>query len=274
MRMSVVPLIFFDDIAIRRTRTLGEVAGIVRELGAEGIEAYYKYFDDLKPETLDAQRRAANDQGIEFSSFCSGPDFSHPDPEARKREVEGFKRHIDAAAYLGCPVIRMTAGQGHPGVSIDDAVEWVVEGFTECVEYAEGTGVICAYEDHYKDYYWDYPDVSFDPDVFLRIVDRMRGTSMRVNFDSSNPVMAERDPVPILQAVKDLVVNVHLSDRITAGRYEHADVGDGVVDFNAIFAILREIGYDGWIAVEYNGLNGIPGLRKSLAFASGLIHAG
>ena len=42
MRMSVVPLIFFDDIAIRRTRTLGEVAGIVRELGAEGIEAYYK----------------------------------------------------------------------------------------------------------------------------------------------------------------------------------------------------------------------------------------
>jgi len=153
-------------------------------------------------------------------------------------------------------------------------VEWVVEGFTECVEYAEGTGVICAYEDHYKDYYWDYPDVSFDPDVFLRIVDRMRGTSMRVNFDSSNPVMAERDPVPILQAVKDLVVNVHLSDRITAGRYEHADVGDGVVDFNAIFAILREIGYDGWIAVEYNGLNGIPGLRKSLAFASGLIHAG
>jgi sugar phosphate isomerase/epimerase len=271
MRMSVVPLIFFDDIAVRRTRTLGEVAGIVAGLGAEGIEAYYRYFDDLSPAHLDAQREAVTGAGIEFSSFCSAPDFSHPDAGVRAEQVEWFRGHIEAAAYLGCPVIRLTAGQGHPGVATSDAIEWVVECFRQVVDYAAERGVTCAYEDHYKDYYWTHPDVSFDPDVFLAIVERMRGSSMRVNFDSSNPVMAERDPVPILEAVKDLVVNVHLSDRVTAGRYEHADVGYGIVDFGSIFRILREVGYDGWVAVEYNGLNGVEGLRHSLAFASRLI---
>jgi len=268
VRMSVVPLIFFDDIAVRRTRTLGEVARIVADLGAEGIEAYYKYFDDLEPATLDKQRDQVLSAGIEFSQFCSGPDFSHPDPEARRRQVEEFKAHIDAAAYLNSPTIRMTAGQGHPGIPVDEAIPWVVDCFREVVDYAAERGVVCAYEDHYKDYYWAHPDVSFDPDVFLRIVELMRGTAMRVNFDSSNPVMAERDPVPILQAVKDLVVNVHLSDRVTSGRYEHADVGDGLVDFDAIFRILGEVKYDGWVAVEYNGLNGIPGLKRSLEFAA------
>lgn len=273
MRMSAVPLIYFDDIAVRRTRTLGEVARIIRELGAEGIEAYYKYFPDLEPATLDAQRDAVTAAGLEFSQFCSAPDFAHPDPAARRREVECFRRHIDAAAHLGCPTVRLTAGQGHPGVTVSDAIEWVVECFREVVDYGAERGVVCGFEDHYKDYYWDHPDVSFDPDVFLEIVDRMRGTAMRVNFDSSNPVMAERDPVPILEAVKDLVVNVHLSDRVTAGRYEHADVGDGVVDFDAVFRILREVRYDGWVAVEYNGLNGLPGLKKSLDFAAKLIYA-
>ncbi len=270
--MSAVPLIFFDDIAVRRTKTLGEVAGVIRSLGSEGIEAYYKYFDDLTPEHLTAQRKAVNGAGLEFSSFCSGPDFSHPDPMERRNQIAEFKKHIDVAKFLECPVIRMTAGQGHPGVAVEDAIEWVVEGFTECCEYADKTGVVCAYEDHYKDYYWQYPDVSFDPDVFLAIVERMRGTPMRVNFDSSNPVMVERDPVPILREVKDLVVNVHLSDRKVAGQYEHADVGDGVVDFATIFEILHEIGYDGWVAVEYNGLNGVEGLKRSLDFAASMIY--
>jgi sugar phosphate isomerase/epimerase len=273
MRMSVVPLIFFDDIAVNRTRTLGEVAHIVHDLGAEGIEAYYKYFYDLTPAHLDEQHKAVTSAGIEFSQFCSGPDFSHPDVEARREEVRIFKAHLDAAAYLGCKNIRMTAGQGHPDVPVATAIEWVVECFREVVDYASSVGVTCAYEDHYRDYYWQYPDVSLDPDVFLELVERMRGTAMRVNFDSSNPVMVERDPVPILEKVKDLVVNVHLSDRVEAGRYQHADVGDGVVDFTGIFEILQRINYQGWVAVEYNGTNGVDGLRRSLEYARKLIYA-
>ena len=46
---------------------------------------------------------------------------------------------------------------------------------------------------------------------------------------------------------------------------QHGVVGEGLNGYDAILAMLRDAGFDGWISVE-DGVNGIEEMRRSLAF--------
>ena len=124
-----------------------------------------------------------------------------------------------------------------------------------------GRNVWVAYEDHYKDYFWERPDFSQRGEIFLEIVNRLRDTSFKINFDFGNPVMIGEDSIALLRPVVDRVVNVHCSDRFQ-GEYPHQIAGKGSVNFPAGFRILHEAGYDGWLSSEYNGNQGLEGLKQ------------
>ena len=46
---------------------------------------------------------------------------------------------------------------------------------------------------------------------------------------------------------------------------QHGVIGKGLNDYDAIFRILREAGFDGWISIE-DGMNGMEELRQSAEF--------
>ncbi|NOZ22396.1 MAG: sugar phosphate isomerase/epimerase [Planctomycetes bacterium] len=65
--------------------------------------------------------------------------------------------------------------------------------------------------------------------------------------------------------VKDRVVHVHASDR--DAELEHTVVGEGVVDFPAIFRVLKhEASFDGWISLEAGGARGEEGIRDGVEY--------
>ena len=45
----------------------------------------------------------------------------------------------------------------------------------------------------------------------------------------------------------------------------HGETGKGLNDYDTIFRILAEVGYDGWISVE-DGMNGLDELARSVEF--------
>jgi sugar phosphate isomerase/epimerase len=47
-------------------------------------------------------------------------------------------------------------------------------------------------------------------------------------------------------------------------------VGQGLNDYPRIFAILREVGYTGWISIE-DGMNGLEEIRASAVFLRGMM---
>ena len=57
-----------------------------------------------------------------------------------------------------------------------------------------------------------------------------------------------------------------------ATRLRHGEIGKGLNDYDAIFSILRDRGFDGWISVE-DGVDGIEQLQRSVAFLRGKIAA-
>jgi sugar phosphate isomerase/epimerase len=50
-----------------------------------------------------------------------------------------------------------------------------------------------------------------------------------------------------------------------AGLIQHGVIGRGLNDYDALFRILREAGFDGWISIE-DGMNGMEELRQSADF--------
>jgi sugar phosphate isomerase/epimerase len=51
---------------------------------------------------------------------------------------------------------------------------------------------------------------------------------------------------------------------------QHGVIGNGLNDYNAIFRILKEAGFDGWISIE-DGMDGMDELRQSAKFLRGKI---
>ena len=86
-----------------------------------------------------------------------------------------------------------------------------------------------------------------------------------INFDASNQLMNGEDPLIILRKVKDKVATIHASDRLS-GEYQHTVIGEGDVDYDAIFRVLKDTGFNGWISIEDGNPYGDEGFKRSLAF--------
>jgi len=50
-----------------------------------------------------------------------------------------------------------------------------------------------------------------------------------------------------------------------AKRLSHGEIGQGLNDYDAIFAELKSKGFDGWVSIE-DGVDGMEQLERSVAF--------
>jgi sugar phosphate isomerase/epimerase len=266
MRLSCDPILFFRDLVLDRTMSLEDWFDLARELRLDGTELQHNCLEGYEPAYLDGVHEALTVRGLAVSQVIGSAVFSHPGADVRRREVAVTRQQIDAAARFGAPCVRLTAGQAHPEVDRATGVRRVVEAFRECLAYAAGRGVLLAYENHYKDFFRERPDFSQQHDVYLEIFDRLRGEGLKANFDCANPIMIGADPVALLRRVAPDVVHVHCTDRPVRFEYTHVPAGEGLVDYPSVFALLQDAGYDGWLSVEYNGTEGVAGLRRAFDF--------
>lgn len=198
---------------------------------------------------------------------------------------------IAVSAALGGSTCRVLSGQRRPEVSREHGVKWVVECITELLPFAEEKGVVLTMENHFKDNYWDYPEFAQKMDIFCEIVEKIDSPYYGVNYDPSNTLLANEDPIALLRRVASRVVTMHASDRRPKPGVEigpegitdytqliHGEIGTGMNDFDTMFSILRAVGFDGWVSIE-DGVNGMDELKRSaqyLVVKMGLspLHAG
>lgn len=86
-----------------------------------------------------------------------------------------------------------------------------------------------------------------------------------LTVDTAHLVKSGIQDVPaILRDFRPVIANLHLKDYADG---EWRVLGHGKIDFNAIFAALKEIGYDGWVcADEESGGDLIRGMEECYRF--------
>jgi sugar phosphate isomerase/epimerase len=218
--------------------------------------------------------------------LCCSPDFTHPDPDARKRPVEHEAELIRITPRLGGSgaACRVLSGQRYREVNVEQGLAWVVEAIEQLLPVAREYDVVLALENHYKDGQWRYPEFAQKQEIFLQLVNAIpERRYFGVQYDPSNAIVAGDDPIELLRQVADRVVTVHASDRYLAQgttlddlrqsdgtlgyspHLRHGITGRGLNDYDAIFSSLVEAGFDGWISIE-DGLNGMAEMQESVEF--------
>ena len=58
-----------------------------------------------------------------------------------------------------------------------------------------------------------------------------------------------------------------MNDTATVGSWTPIGIGDGLVDFEEVFSILEEYGFDGWVCIEEASGQGLPGIQRAVQVA-------
>ena len=258
MKLSCIPICFFNDLINTRTMSLGDWVQMARELDLDGIEMYKPYLseDQRDKDSMFHISDMIHSAGMEVSMFTSYADFSQPELTEREHQIASIRWDIDAAVIFRTNIVRLTAGRWLGGRSIKETLKLVAKGLKASLDYAEEKGVILALEDH--------PEVGTRITDFIHILELVDDKRLKVNLDTSNPMESGDDPVELAKLVKTRVVHVHLSDR--SADLQHQVAGEGVVDFISIFNILKKAGYDGWLSLEAGGRKGEDAIRQALHF--------
>jgi sugar phosphate isomerase/epimerase len=176
---------------------------------------------------LRALRQAADEQGLRF--VVAGGILL----------AGGLGRDLAAAAELGARVVRFTLSnvlcgdrRGFPGgwsahlAACEKALEeWVPE--------AERCGIALAVENHQD----------ADSEDLLRLCRRFESCFLGVTLDTGNPLAVMEDPVAFASRLAPYLRHAHLKDYTLHAapngcRLVRAPLGEGVVDFPALLALL------------------------------------
>jgi len=281
-RISVFPKYQFDSLVSRKD-SFEQWIRDAKGLGGEGIEHYDGFFRSLAPADVDPIARLIETTDQRTSMICFSPDFTHPDPDERARQVDRQKAAIDLTVRLGARHCRTLSGQRYPGLSREEGIARTLEGIRRSLEYAERRGVVLCMENHYKDGTWRYPEFAQPEDIFLEITEQIDSDHFGVQYDPSNAFVGGFDPVKFLEKVRQRVVTMHASDRYLApgatledlktadgstgyaSALKHGETGKGLNDYDAIFRILAGSQFDGWISVEA-GMEGLDEIARSVEF--------
>jgi sugar phosphate isomerase/epimerase len=216
--------------------TLESFVDLCASYPLDGVELTSYYVPEPLPDGyLQALRRRAFLLGLTVSGTAIGNTFTHPPGEKRDEQMAYTKRWIDRAALMGAPTIRIFAGDVQKGTTEAQAREWCVAAIREACAYAASRGVILALENH--------GGIVTTADQLLSIVREIDSEWFGVNWDSGN--FRGADAYAELKAVAPYAVTAQI--KVEIGTPE----GPKPADWPRVIAILREGGYRGWVALEY-----------------------
>ena len=281
-KIAAFPKGFIKEL-VSGEMSIYEWIDLAAELKIDGLEFYNDFADVKDPANWPKIRRAVEATGMVIPMMCASPDFTIPDAAGRKKEVEKEIASIRMSAELGAQYCRVLSGQRRKTITREEGLGYVVESIEACLPEAERLGITLILENHYKDDFWTEPEFAQMMDVFVELVGRIDSPWFGVNFDPSNAIAAGEEPLELLEKVKHRVVTMHASDRYlangpiedlraqeggTAGYvsfFKHGVIGKGLNDYDAIFATLKSVGFDGWISIE-DGVDGMEQMHESAEF--------
>ncbi len=117
------------------------------------------------------------------------------------------------------------------------------------------------------------------PVAMLRCFEETGASNLGVNLDTANPILyGKANPVDALDVFGKYVMNIHAKDGLypTEGKNlgKEVKIGEGKVDFNALFKKLHELGYNGYVTIEreITGPKQIEDIRHAKIYLKDIIN--
>lgn len=256
---AMIPLAFSTNAF--KKNTLEEALEAIAQIGYRGVELMADVPHAYPPAMPPERRKKLLDRLGElnlavsnvnaFTLFAQG-DTYHPtwieDESARRLiRIEHTLNCLNLARDFGAGTISLQPGGPLIGTKLTrpQAEERFAQGLQAILPRARELGIVLAiepepglliesaaeYEQFKKTFFPNEPLV-------------------RMNCDIGHLFCVGDDPAEVIRRMPQEIAHVHLEDIGKNQVHQHLTPGKGVIDFPALFAALKEIGYKGWVTVE------------------------
>ncbi len=237
-------------------------------------------FDDettqkINYDKINSAKKAARDAGIRLCNYSVSGDLLK-EGEAQEKEIARLCHEADIAAELGLSIMRHDIGgwgrplENNTAMDFNALLPRMVEATIRVSEHAKTRGVMTLLENH---------------GPFVNGTDRVQTVINAVNqvtgnygllLDTGNIICVDEDPIAFVRILAKTARMVHLKDFYvrkthpgdTAPNYQNgawfkskggtslrgAILGQGDLDVAGTIAALKEVGYTGDIAIEFEGM--------------------
>lgn len=177
-------------------------------------------------------------------------------PAIRQAAVDRLRKAVDACQAAGveklCGPFHSALGQFSGQGPTNDEWKWGKETLTQVADHARQAGVtlVLEYLNRFECYFLN---CAADAARFVREVNH---PNLRMMYDTFHAHIEEKSIAGAVKTCAPVMVHVHISanDRSTPG--------EGLVDWDSTFKVLKEVNYDGWLVVEAFGL-ALPALAAA-----------
>ncbi|MDD3704626.1 MAG: sugar phosphate isomerase/epimerase [Clostridiaceae bacterium] len=268
MKLSILPVSLFSDIVGGKI-SIAQWASYAQSKGVDGYDISSMFFPNHTATTINGIKSELKGKNVTIQPVmvCCYPDFTNPDKDERERQIDYLTGDLALMSDFGFQYCRITAGQNHAGLDMKEAAKRSADCFSRMTYAASKYGIKLVFENHSKPGAWPLIDFSFKPEAFLAVCDEIKDLPIGINFDTANAVACGADPVALLEKVVDRVWTVHMNDTLTVGKWTPVSIGKGLVDYDAIFDVLRKHNFDNWVCIEEASGKGFDGIDDAIAFA-------
>ncbi|WP_405154706.1 sugar phosphate isomerase/epimerase family protein [Paenibacillus sp. FSL K6-0108] len=248
--------------------TVPDAIRYIAEQGGEHVEIVpigYSLID--QPELIDQIREAAQDVGIDISNYAIGANFvAGADQDALENEIAAVMKHVDVAAALGVTRMRhdvaFRPAQEGTVAQFESDLPVLVKACQRIADYAASYGITTSVENH--GYYVQ------SSERVRRLVHETGRENFKTTLDIGNFLCVDEDPVSAVKNNIPYASMVHAKDFYQRPSYRNpgegwfqtahgnylrgAIVGHGDIDMPEVFRVLKQSGYDGYISVEFEGM--------------------
>ncbi len=220
----------------------------IKSWGYDGIELPMFEYD------IDANRKIGDhlkqlELGATAVTVCTPEENPiSPDANIRAAALDRLKKAIDACQAAGvthlCGPIHSALGEFTGEGRTEQEWERAQEVLGKAAEHAQQAGVtlVVEYLNRFECYFLNCAE---DCARFTREVNH---PNLKMMYDTFHANIEEKSISNAVQACKDQLVHVHISEN------DRSTPGEGGVNWDASFAALKEAGYDGWFVIEAFGL--------------------
>jgi len=220
-----------------------------RSIGYEGLQlkaGQYTGYLDQRDRFLEEY----GDQPGAASALIIGGALDE-DGVARLRKIMAFGKAI------GTRIIVFCHGVAHAGLAAND-IRGFAKRLSELGKEARDHGLRLSLHNHFNQPVMHRGDF----DVFFGAV---ADGAVGLTLDTAHLVKSGvSDVAEVIRAMAPVIDNFHIKD-FSGGQFKV--LGEGEINFTPIFAVIREIGYDGWVSTdEESGADLLPAMKQCLRF--------
>jgi len=220
-----------------------ELMKLMADLQYDGVELGIR-----NPEAVDIHSlsRIIEETGLRLIAIGTGQAFvdeglamTHAESTCREMALQRLKRQVDLAQIFDAYVI-LGLIRGNLGAHRPNRFEYFTSALLGLCDYAQTKGVTLLVEPLNR-YESDFLNRGAE---VLELIDQLSCENLKLLLDSFHMNIEEKDPAQTIVSAGGRLAHVHLAD--SNRRYP----GQGHINFAALIAALRKIGYSGYLSGE------------------------